>query len=330
MIIKYVSEGEVEWAKAIGGSDYEYIQSVTSTIDGGYIAGGSFKSSSIDLENGERLTNNGSQDGMLIKYRNNGEIEWAKEVGGSNSDGIVSVSETNDRGYIVLGYFQGNIDLGNGVNLTNNGNQGSMIIKYKSNGEAEWAIGRNIYDISSVAETKDGGYIAGGTFYGSSIDLGNGVTLTNKGSTGFADGMIIKYSEEGEVEWAKGIGGRNNEYINLVEATSDGGYIVEGDFTSRNVDLENGVILTNSGSNDVMLIKYSEEGEVEWAKGIGGSSDDYIYSVAETRDGGYITGGYFESSVIQVGDYTLTNNGSNDGIVIKYDNEGEIEWAKGI
>ena len=36
---------------------------------------------------------------------------------------------------------------------------------------------RNNYEyIYSVAETRDGGYIAGGYFLSESIDLGNGVT----------------------------------------------------------------------------------------------------------------------------------------------------------
>ena len=52
---------------------------------------------------------------------------------------------------------------------------------------------------------------------------------------------------------------------------------------------------------------------VTQATSVGGSESDLIYSVAETEDGGYIAGGYFYSSEIQVGDYTLTNNSSSRG-----------------
>ena len=79
-----------------------------------------------------------------------------------------------------------------------------------------------------------------------------------------------------------------------------------------------------------MIIKYDKDGEVEWARSTGGSSSDQIQSVAETSDGGYIAGGYFGSSSIKVGDYTLTNNGRDDGMIIKYDRDGEVEWARSI
>lgn len=58
-----------------------------------------------------------------------------------------------------------------------------------------------------------------------------------------------------------------------------------------------------------MIIKYSEEGIAQWAKSIGGSSDDTISAVHETSDGGYIVGGGFQSSTINLGnEVTLTNN----------------------
>ena len=81
-----------------------------------------------------------------------------------------------------------------------------------------------------------------------------------------------------------------------------------------------------------MIIKYNSSGEVEWARSVGGSRNEYINSGASTSDGGYIAGGYFNSSSIQVGEETLRNtrNGYSEGLIIKYDPEGEVEWAKMI
>ena len=50
-----------------------------------------------------------------------------------------------------------------------------------------------------------------------------------------------------------------------------------------------------------MIIKYDADGNVQWAKVIGGGSGDYIESVASTDDGGIIAGGYFESESIDLG-----------------------------
>ena len=185
-----------------------------------------------------------------------------------------------------------------------------MIIKYDANGIVEWAqsIGGSEYDeITSVAGTSDGGYIVGG-YFESNITVGNDVNGNPIGltSTGLYDGMIIKYDENGIVEWAQSIGGGSYDYVNSVAETRDGGYIVGGYFRSSSITAgndENGnpVELTSAGNEDGMLIKYDENGIVEWAQGIGESDNDYINSVAGTNDGGYIVGGYFESSSITVG-----------------------------
>ena len=336
MIIKYNNTGEIEWVQGIGGKYSEFISTVIETTDGGYIVGGYFSSSSIDLGNGASLSNNGDSDGMIIKYSISGEVEWAKGIGGLKYDYINSVTETSDGGYIVGGYFSSSsIDLGNGASLNNNGDKDGMIIKYSISGEVEWAkgIGEKSDDrINSVATTSDGGYIVGGYFYSSSIDLGNGASLSNNGDN---DGMIIKYNSSGEVEWARGIGGARDDVIKSVAETSDGGYIVGGYFSSSSIDLGNGASLSNNGDSDGMIIKYSISGEVEWAQGIGGEGGDAITSVAETSDGGYIVGGYFYSSSIDLENgVSLTNKGTDksthSGMIIKYSASGNADWAQRI
>ena len=318
------------WADSIGGSDDDEIQSVAPTIDGGYIAGGYFNSSTIQVGD-ETLISNGSFDGLIIKYDSDGEIEWAKNIGGSSGDSIESMTATSDGGYIAGGYFgSSTIQVGNET-LTSNGSSDGLIIKYDAEGEVEWvkSFGGSSSDyICSVAQTSDGGYIAGGYFNSSTIQVGN-ETLTSNGSY---DGLIIKYDADGKVEWAKNIGGSSGDSIESMTATSDGGYIAGGYFGSSTIQVGNET-LTSNGNNDGLIIKYDSTGEVEWAKNIGGSSNDYIYSVASTSDGGYIAGGYFNSSTIQVGNETLTNNGSTryyDGLIIKYNSEGKVEWAKNI
>ena len=332
MIIKYSAEGEVEWARCVGGNSSDYIQCIAATSDGGYIAGGYFESSSIKVGD-YTLTRYGSYDGMIIKYNREGEVEWVRRVGGDDDDSINSVAATSDGGIIAGGKFSSrSISVGD-YTLTKNGYDDGMIIKYNEEGEVEWArsIGGNYGDyVYSVAETSDGGCIAGGLFISSSIQVGD-YTLMNNGN---GDGMIIKYNAEGEVEWTRSIGGSNTDEINSVAETSDGGYIVGGKFKSSIIQVGD-YILTNSGSTsytDGMIIKYSAEGEVEWARSIEGSNTDEINLVASTSDGGIIAGGTFKSDKIQVGDYTLTNSYRNsyDGMIIQYSAKGEVEWVRSI
>ena len=97
------------------------------------------------------------------------------------------------------------------------------------------------------------------------------------------DGIIIKYSSNGEVEWATNVGGSSSDYIKSIVATADGGCIAGGYFYGT-IQVGN-IELTSNGGNDGLLIKYTPEGKVEWARNTGGTSSDYIYSLNKTTDG---------------------------------------------
>ena len=137
-------------------------------------------------------------------------------------------------------------------------------------------IGGSDWDeITSVASTRDGGYIAVGYFYSDEIQVGDYTLTNNSDNTNYPDGMIIKYRNNGEVEWARREGGNSWEYINSVAETKDGGYIAVGYFESSSIQVGDYTLTnTNSDYSDGMIIKYSAEGEVEWARREGGSKEE--------------------------------------------------------
>jgi len=64
----------------------------------------------------------------------------------------------------------------------------------------------------------------------------------------------------------------------------------------------------------------------QWDRTFGGSGGDYLYSLQQTSDGGYILGGFSNSLVS--GNKTSTNNGSNDFWIVKIDASGNKQWDK--
>ena len=129
MIIKYRSSGEVEWAQEIRGDQYDVVNSVAATSDGGYIVGGYFYSKSIDLGNGISLKGNESSTGMVIKYDSEGYAKWGIRIIATLSNSINSVAQINGNSYIVGGQFKDRIDLENGISITSNGTSDGMILK---------------------------------------------------------------------------------------------------------------------------------------------------------------------------------------------------------
>ena len=78
-LIKTDANGNVQWAKTYGGTDYDRASSVQQTSDGGYIVAGYTESFGV-----------GGSDVFLVKTDANGNIQWAKTYGGQVLIGLLS------------------------------------------------------------------------------------------------------------------------------------------------------------------------------------------------------------------------------------------------
>jgi len=174
--------------------------------------------------------------------------------------------------------------------------------------------------LKSVAQTSDGGYILGG--YSSS----NISADKNENSFGSKDYWVIKLNEMGVIEWQKTIGGNGLDELYSISQTTDGGYILGG---YSNSDISGNKTENSNGGFDYWVIKLNDLGVIEWQNTIGSNQDDFLYSVIQTSDGGYILGGYSNSINIS-GDKDEGSNGLGDYWVIKLTDLGVIEWQKTI
>jgi hypothetical protein len=68
---------------------------------------------------------------------------------------------------------------------------------------------------------------------------------------------------------------------------------------------------------------------IQWQKSLGGTSNDYAYSIRQTTDGGYIVAGYSYSNDGDItGHYGTTT--TIDYWVVKLDSTGTIQWQKSL
>ena len=320
------SKGEILGTlETINGKEYYTVTTNEKgeiTID---LTEGLYKAVELEAPEQYKVVNQTYYFGVGASRETNEEIvpTWIETYGGEDSAVyFLSVDSSNDGGFIVGGYFAGTIKIGNEILTSDNIN--SLIIKYDSNYKVEWISNIDSVGIFSVSATSDGGYIAGGILEGTAQIKNKALT-----SNGEQDGIVIKYTAEGVIEWVNSFGGSDYDQVRTIVETSDGGYIAGGYFRSGSIQVGNET-LTNGGSysSDGIIIKYDAYGEVKWAKSYGGSDDDYIYSVAGTSDGGYIVGGYFESETIQVENEILERKGKKDAVIIKYTEGGYLDWIK--
>jgi len=320
-IVKTDALGNILWDKTIGGNFADYFKSIQQTSDGGYILGGDSYS---DMSGNKTENNVGGWDLWIVKIDASGNIQWDNTIGGSLDDMLSSVKQTNDGGYIVLSSSYSGIS---GDKTEDNWDPSSnsndyWIIKLDASGNIQWQndIGGLSEDYAtSIQQTSNGGYIIGG-FSGS--DIGGDKTEDVHSSE---DWWVVKIDASGNIEWQNTIGGTYHDILVSLQQTNDGGYILGGHSESN----ATGDKTENThGQYDYWVMKIDAAGNIQWQNDIGGNLDDLLYSIKQTNDGGYILGGYSQSSA--TGDKTDNSLGGADYWVVKIDTIGNIEWQNTI
>jgi len=93
LIVKYDSNLNVVTQKSLNGSERDIYLSIVQSHDGGYVAVGYQESDS-----------QGVYDALIVKYDNNLNVMAQKSLGGSGTDYCRSIIQSNDNGYITVGY----------------------------------------------------------------------------------------------------------------------------------------------------------------------------------------------------------------------------------
>ncbi len=167
----------------------------------------------------------------------------------------------------------------------------------------------------SISYTSDGHILVSGRSFSSNGDVG-----LNKGNSDF---WIIKTDSLGNLlgsnTWKTVLGGSDEDYALDHKETADGGVIVAGYTFSSDQD-----VVGFHGAIDTWVVKLSSTGTLEWQNAIGGSNSEIATSIEQTPDGGYIVGGYSNSTD---GDRSQSF-GNVDYWVVKLNASGGIEWER--
>lgn len=267
------------WMKTFGGWKYDAGISVQQTTDGGFVIVGATKSFGA-----------GSYDVWLIKTDSTGIKIWDKTFGGPGKDIGSSVKQTTDSGYIITGW----------TSSFGNGSDDVWLIKTDSEGNKIWdkTFGGTLHDGGNdVEQTTDGGFIIVGD--------------ANNDAGGEGDIWIIKTDANGNLIWEKEFDGEgtpiSHDSGSAIALTSDGGYILAG-----------GIFTTEDSYNyNVWLIKIDAEGTMLWNQQFGGADAEFVSSVVQTDDGGFVMVG-------------VDSYGTADEKlwVIKTDGNGEFLWEQ--
>ncbi len=138
---------------------------------------------------------------------------------------------------------------------------------------------------------------------------------------------IISEAQIPDWEWAKNIGSFGDDMGRSIATDYDGNVYITGTFLNSSITFDS-ITINNNGLRNIFLAKYAPNGNIIWAKSAGGNNYDYSCNVATDNSGNVYITGYFKSPSITFGSTILTNNGSTDIFLAKYDSDGNVLWAK--
>ncbi len=266
----------------------------------------------------------------MVKIDGGGNKVWDKSFGGALNDEITSIVATGD-GYILGGKSNSNSILsgsGPGVKKAGlKGNNDFWVVKIKANGDYvdDFSFGGNNDDgISSMTATADGGFVLGG--YSNSDNTG-----ARYNTNGKKDFWVVKINAAGGKEWDRSFGGQDDDVMNSIIATSDGGFILGGESKSLPGGTGPEAKTANYyGNADFWVVKINANGGYVSDYSFGGNSEDGIKSMTATSDGGFVLG--VESKTLPGGSGPGAKKadfyGNADYWVVKIDGKGEYVWDK--
>ena len=358
-ILKLDQQGQKVWEKYFSGNQHDYLSSTVSTQEGGFLlAGTSYSSLALDKKD----PSNGASDMWVVKVDENGEEEWQRTIGTRYSEEARSVTQTTDKGFVVVGstnhpkYGYGSKDV--------------LVVKLDKAGKVISQLivgGKGLDEVEKVIPTNDGGVLVGiysrsGIFEGqakakiSSKDLDNhslsnsnsqSTTPTNSnnnsstsndqnpegsydinfygkafGNYGEGDYWIVKLDKDGAVQWEKDFGGSEDDHIRTM-ALTDSGYIIGGE--SRSQTSGNKRAKLEEGT-DLWLLSLDNDGNEQWQRSYNFKNRDVLMSLNTIKNSNSETKGFL------IGGYTQSEGKvqSNDETfwMLYVDRNGKEEWRK--
>ncbi|MFW6232935.1 MAG: choice-of-anchor D domain-containing protein, partial [Bacteroidota bacterium] len=295
-VVSIDKEGNINWERNYKDNT-TFGDDIKQTKDGGFIICGM------------AAIKNKSEDYFILKIDSSGNEEWRKSYGGLRIDYSWAVDIADD-GYLISGYTDnqygasGDVSVSKGyadiwlIKLDKEGN----LIWDKTYGSAGWEGKLGGY----MKKTTDGGFVICSNVY--TDDYTQDVTDSIECATkNLSDVWVLKIDSSGIKQWDKCYGDCYSfrDGAHFIDQTYDGGYVIGAHYDRKTI--------TYPDISDFEIIKTDESGNLLWHKSIGGSNNDFISTIRQTMDGGYIISGVTDSND---GDVSV-NHGKKDIWIVK-------------
>jgi hypothetical protein len=296
-VARFDTNGTCQWSKRFGSSANEWGRAVALGPAGEVVVFGEFDGS-VTFDGTSTFTTAGQRDLFVVALEaTQGNHVWSKSFGDAAMQRAADVAVDPTGAVALAGGLAGSVSFG-GAALTSGGGEDAFVVKLDSGGGHLWS--RAYGDAAeqrahAVALDGDGNVIVAGSFAGS---------ITFKGTKHDAvgrDAFVMKLDANGAEVAFRQLGGAGDQDARAVAADAGGNVVVSGDFATE-IDLGGGGV-PSAGMLDAFVAKLSQDlATTLWSHRHGGTADESARALGVAPSGAVVTGGWFASASIDVGD----------------------------
>lgn len=202
LVAQYNDDGDYRWHIVGGSTGEDRAEAVVADASGNVYVCGTFDST-ITIGS-HTVTTQGGLDMFLMKIDRSGSIQWFNTYGDVGFDALTDI-DINSNGEIVgVGYFQGQLILGDTLNTSDTTDSDAFIALFDANGNPQWARkgGSSTLDQGSRIAVDPNDDIVFGGLFNSTFHL-HQLSVT---TTGGDDFFIARALSTGQVSRTKNFG----------------------------------------------------------------------------------------------------------------------------
>jgi len=332
VIVKFDSSGNALWAKSTtSGAGASQFSALAVDASGNIYAGGGQSGTLTYTYGGQSVSGSSTLNSwVLVKFDTNGNGLWARSVAGCTpSTQVVGLATDSANSVYAAGLQVNNSACSygsqsvTGFHTVNN----SLIVKYDSDGTAQWARsvssgGANSDFRGVAADTLGNIFVVGQQETTAAFTYGSQVV---SGTHSVNNAIVVKYDRNGSALWARSVSSGNGNSSFAAVATNGQGTAYAGGFQTGTGQYSFGdqaIAGTHSVLN-ITLVKYDVSGNAIWARTVGAGLGNSRFAGVAVDTSGYLYAGgiQFGNGAFQYGTQSATGaySSGNNVSLVRYD-----------
>ena len=261
---------------------------------------------------------------FLLRMTNTGALNWISSIEGTGNKTLGAMTTDEEGNSYLTGNFSDSLFVENNVVLTATAEKDFFMLKFSPTGDFLWAKQAGIEgEIQPKRMRHQNDLIAVTGSMRGQYDFG---TDTIQNNTNDSDAFLVVYNADGTVNWARKIGGVNDQNGSDIAFDNNDNIYAVGNFYGL-IRLRTDLEIQSPNLNDnLYFIKYDLTGFPLLARSIGDLEIELSESLVFTNDRFYWSG-FFKNS-FNVDGFSLEATGDNfNSFILEIDTTAMVEEA---